>query len=85
MLRITNQGFFMFTVVVTITNVGDFSLRAAGEKLNQMLEMGASQPWPDALEKLTGSRQIDAGALLEYFAPLKSWLDEENRGEKSGW
>ena len=62
-----------------------YGSHAAGEKLNQMLEMGASQPWPDALEKLTGSRQIDAGALLEYFAPLKSWLDEENRGEKPGW
>jgi len=50
-----------------------------------MLEMGQSKPWPDELEALTGERQIDAGALLEYFAPLKQWLDEQNRGQKQGW
>jgi peptidyl-dipeptidase A len=50
-----------------------------------MLEMGQSKLWPDALEVLTGERQIDAGALLEYFAPLKKWLDEQNKGQKVGW
>ena len=56
-----------------------------GEKLNAMLEMGASQPWPDALEAFTGSREISGEALVEYFAPLKAWLDEQNRGRPSGW
>jgi peptidyl-dipeptidase A len=50
-----------------------------------MLEMGASRPWPDALEAVTGERRMDAGALLEYFAPLKQWLDEQNRGVPVGW
>jgi len=52
---------------------------AAGEKLERMLVMGQSRPWPDALEALTGERRMDAGALLEYFAPLSKWLDEQNR------
>jgi peptidyl-dipeptidase A len=56
-----------------------------GEKLDAMLEMGASEPWPDALEAFTGSREISGEALLEYFAPLKAWLDEQNRGKPSGW
>jgi peptidyl-dipeptidase A len=56
-----------------------------GEKLNAMLEMGASQPWPDALEAFTGSREISGEALVEYFAPLKTWLDQQNRGKPSGW
>ena len=43
-----------------------------------MLELGASRPWPDALEALTGQRQMDATAMAEYFAPLKKWLDEQN-------
>ena len=43
-----------------------------------MLELGASRPWPDALEALTGQRTMDAGAMAEYFAPLKAWLDEQN-------
>ena len=62
-----------------------FGSKEAGAKFNKMLEMGQSKPWPDALEVLTGERQIGAGALLEYFAPLKKWLDEQNKGQKVGW
>jgi peptidyl-dipeptidase A len=59
--------------------------KAAGAKLARMLAMGESRPWPDALETLTGQRQMDASALLDYFAPLKKWLDEQNAGHKVGW
>ena len=58
---------------------------AVGEKLNAMLEMGASKPWPDALEAFTGSREMSGKALVEYFAPLKKWLDEQNAGKPTGW
>jgi peptidyl-dipeptidase A len=57
----------------------------AGRLLNRMLEMGTSRPWPDALEAMTGERRMDASALLEYFAPLHRWLDEQNRGHPVGW
>jgi peptidyl-dipeptidase A len=57
----------------------------AGRRLQAMLELGASRPWPDALEALTGQRQMDATAMADYFAPLKAWLDEQNRGTASGW
>jgi peptidyl-dipeptidase A len=61
--------------------------KAAGEKLNRMLSMGKSKPWPDALEVLTGQREMDATALADYFAPLKVWLDEQNKknGYAVGW
>ena len=59
--------------------------KAAGAKFQKMLKLGASKPWPDALAELTGSRQMDAGALLEYFAPVKAWLDQQNRGQPVGW
>jgi peptidyl-dipeptidase A len=62
-----------------------YGSREAGAKMKAMLEMGASRPWPDALEALTGQRQMDASAMAEYFAPLKTWLDEQNRGRKVGW
>ncbi|OGR75988.1 MAG: peptidyl-dipeptidase [Elusimicrobia bacterium GWC2_65_9] len=52
--------------------------KKAGERLNRMMAMGASRPWPDALEAMTGSRKMDANAITEYFAPLKIWLDAEN-------
>jgi peptidyl-dipeptidase A len=59
--------------------------KEAGRRLNAMLEMGASRPWPDALEALTGQRQMDATAIRDYFAPLQKWLDEQNRGKPIGW
>ena len=59
--------------------------KAAGERLNKMLSMGKSKPWPDELEAISGQRQMDATAILDYFAPLKKWLDEQNAGEKQGW
>jgi peptidyl-dipeptidase A len=51
----------------------------AGKKLQQMLAMGTSKPWPEALKAVSGEDRIDGGALLEYFAPLKVWLDEQNK------
>jgi peptidyl-dipeptidase A len=53
--------------------------KAAGEKLNEMLSLGQSKPWPDALDVLTGQKEMDASALADYFAPLKAWLDEQNK------
>ena len=49
------------------------------------MELGASRPGPDALEALTGERELNATAMGEYFAPLKVWLDEQNRGRAVGW
>ena len=53
--------------------------RAAGEKLKQMLAMGQSKPWPEALKAITGEEKMDATAILDYFAPLKQWLVEQNK------
>jgi peptidyl-dipeptidase A len=53
--------------------------KTAGQKLSKMLAMGQSKPWPEALEALTGEKQMDASALADYFAPLKTWLDEQNK------
>ncbi|MGE5326297.1 MAG: M2 family metallopeptidase [Deltaproteobacteria bacterium] len=57
----------------------------AGARLKKMLAMGQSRPWPDALYALTGERQMDATAMLDYFAPLKKWLDEQNKNNPVGW
>jgi len=61
--------------------------QAAGEKLNRMLELGSSQPWPVALKEVTGTETMDANAVLDYFAPLKMWLDEQNKAanRQCGW
>jgi peptidyl-dipeptidase A len=53
--------------------------KQVGEKLKKMLEMGQSRPWPEALKALTGEDKMDATAILDYFAPLKTWLDEQNQ------
>ncbi len=62
-----------------------YGSKAAGEKLWSTLEMGRSRPWPDALDAMTGQRQMDASAILDYFAPLMKWLDEQNEGRTCGW
>lgn len=59
--------------------------KEVGKRLNAMLEMGASKPWPDALEAFTGSREMSGKAMLEYFAPLMKWLKTQNKGAKKGW
>jgi peptidyl-dipeptidase A len=59
--------------------------KAVGERLNKMLAMGASKPWPDALEAFTGSRKMDGSAMLAYFQPLMAWLQEQNKGRQCGW
>jgi len=59
--------------------------QTAGQKLKSMLELGQSQPWQDALEKIAGTRQMDASAILDYFAPLQTWLDAQNTGKPIGW
>ena len=52
--------------------------KKAGEKLKAMLAMGASEPWPAALKAMTGEDKMDATAIIDYFAPLKTWLDQQN-------
>ena len=59
--------------------------KAAGKKLEAMLEQGASKPWQEVLYSMTGERQMDASAILEYFAPLQQWLKDQNKGQTCGW
>ena len=59
--------------------------KAAGEKFWAMLSKGNSQPWQQTLKELTGGEQMDASAVLEYFAPLQEWLKQQNEGKTCGW
>jgi peptidyl-dipeptidase A len=59
--------------------------KAAGDAFWKMLSLGASKPWQDALFELTGQREMDATAILEYFAPLQAWLEKQNEGQTCGW
>ena len=62
-----------------------FGNTEAGERLNAMMASGQSEPWQDALEKLTGTREMDATAIIDYFAPLMGYLKEQNEGRTCGW
>jgi peptidyl-dipeptidase A len=62
-----------------------YNNKAAGAALWKMLQLGATKPWQDALFELTGEREMDASAILEYFAPLQKWLEEQNKGQDCGW
>ncbi len=62
-----------------------FKSKQAGQKLWKMMKMGISQPWPEALEAVTGNRKMDASAIRDYFAPLEKWFKKKNKGQKCGW
>jgi peptidyl-dipeptidase A len=62
-----------------------YESKEAGKRLSQMLAMGLSRPWPEALDVVTGHKRMDATAILAYFAPLQKWLDEQNKGKPVGW
>ncbi|MGK3992554.1 M2 family metallopeptidase [Sorangium sp. So ce1024] len=62
-----------------------YGSKAAGEKLRAMLSLGASRPWQEAMQAMTGESGADPGALLEYFEPLRKWLKEQNKNEVCGW
>jgi peptidyl-dipeptidase A len=62
-----------------------YESKEAGQRLNTMLSMGLSRPWPEALDAIAGTKTMDASAILDYFAPLKAWLDEQVKGHPVGW
>jgi peptidyl-dipeptidase A len=62
-----------------------YNNKDAGKALADLLKLGASKPWQEALFSLTGQREMDATAVLEYFAPLQKWLEEQNKGQQCGW
>jgi len=62
-----------------------YGSKEAGARLNAMLEMGRSKPWPEELKAMTGTDKADASAIVEYFKPLMDWLKEQNKGETEGW
>ena len=62
-----------------------YGSKEAGAKLAKMLEAGQSRPWPEVLYEMTGERTLDASAMVEYFQPLKAWLDKQNAGKPVGW
>jgi peptidyl-dipeptidase A len=69
----------------TLSRCSIYDNKEAGRRLNAMLEMGESRPWQEAVGSLTGTKQMDATAILDYFAPLQKWLDEQNKGDQPGW
>jgi peptidyl-dipeptidase A len=62
-----------------------FGSAEAGKKYGAMLAKGASQPWQDTMQELTGGRDMDASAIIDYFKPLEGWLEEQNKGQTCGW
>ena len=57
----------------------------AGKKLRAMLSLGQSQEWQVALEALTGTRSLSGKSMLNYYKPLKDWLDVQNTDRTCGW
>ena len=57
----------------------------AGDKIISTMAMGQSVPWQDAFENLTGTRALSGKAIVNYYKPLKEWLDIQNQDRVCGW
>ena len=64
-----------------------YGSKRAGEKLGEMLKMGSSRPWKEAMEVMTGKPEMSTDAMREFFLPLEKWLKKENKknGVRVGW
>lgn len=62
-----------------------YNNKDAGKALGDMLAMGQSKPWPEAMKALTGQSKMDGSAIIDYFAPLNAYLKEQNKGRQCGW
>ena len=75
----------LFSSYLALDTCSVYGNKDVGEKFNAMLEMGSSKPWPDALEAFTGTRDMDGSAIIEYFAPVMTYLQAENSERSCGW
>lgn len=56
--------------------------REVGTFLKRVMAPGATRPWREVLRETTG-RELNGKAMAEYFQPLYSWLQQQNRGRKA--
>ena len=64
-----------------------YGSKEAGAKLREMLKMGKSEPWKEAMKVMTGQPNMSTDAMREFFLPLEKWLKKENKknGVRVGW
>ena len=59
--------------------------KEVGARLNQMLSMGASKPWPDALRRSPALAKFRASRCSNISRRCSSWLEQQNAGKQCGW
>jgi len=58
--------------------------KEVGTWLNNILKKGGTEDWRKVLKEATGE-DISTRAMMDYFKPLMSWLEEQNKGRQIGW
>lgn len=58
--------------------------KEVGDFLRKIMEKGATEDWRKILRDATGE-DLSTRAMVEYYKPLLSWLEEQNKGRKIGW
>ncbi|KAM3859472.1 angiotensin-converting enzyme [Diretmus argenteus] len=64
-----------------------YQSKDAGKLLGDVMKLGFSKPWPEAMTMITGQPKMTAKPLVEYFQPLIDWLEAENNKNREvrGW
>jgi len=72
---------------LVLQNCDFFGSVEAGDALKEIMRSGAKRPWYDIITPVTGTRKLDAEALLEFYEPLYQWLRENNIRHRTpvGW
>ena len=61
-----------------------YGSKETGAFLKHVLEQGATRDWREVLKEATGE-ELSTRAMMDYYAPLMTWLKEQNKGRKKGW
>ena len=48
------------------------------------MEKGKTEDWRKVIKEATGE-ELSTRAMVEYYAPLMKWLQEQNKGRQIGW
>lgn len=65
-------------------NCSYYGNKELGAFLYNLMKVGATRDWRQLIREATGE-DLSAKAMLEYYAPLMKYLQEQNKGRDIGW
>jgi peptidyl-dipeptidase A len=58
--------------------------KEVGDFFRKIMEKGKTEDWRKVIKEATGE-ELSTRAMVEFYAPLMTWLQEQNKGRPIGW